>query len=77
MAADGWVQTFTGVLHQSAAIAGLIFLGAVLRRFAMTRYAPSVPLYTCILLSLAALFSWWLRARKHSRLRNRRAKHAL
>jgi hypothetical protein len=45
MAAGNWVQTFTGVIHQSAAIAGLIFLVAALRRFAMTRYAPNVPLY--------------------------------
>ncbi len=75
MAGDG-VQTFTGVVHQSAAMAGIIFLGATLRRFAMTRYAPSVPLYACALLSLAALFSWWLRAGKHSPRRNRRANHA-
>jgi hypothetical protein len=76
MAGGSWVQTFTGVIHQSAAIAGLIFLVGTLRRFAMTRHAPSISLYTCILLSLAALFTWWLRAGKHSPLRNRRAKHA-
>ena len=76
MAGGSWVPTFTGVIHQGAAIAGVIFLGVALRRFVMTRYAPGVPLYTCILLSLAALFSWWLRAGKGSSLRNRRAKHA-
>ena len=76
MAGGSWVHTFNRVVHQSAAVAGLIFLVVALRRFAMTRYAPSVPLYTCILLSFASLFSWWLRAGKRSPLRNRQAKHA-
>jgi len=76
MAGGNWVQTFSGVIHHSAAIAGLIFLVLALRRFAMTRQAPSISLYTCVLLSLVALFTWWLRAGKHSPLRNRRAKQA-
>ena len=70
------VRTFTNVIHQSAALAGLIFLVAALRRFGMTRYVPSVSLYTCMFLSFAALLSWWLRAGKRSPLRNRRANHA-
>jgi hypothetical protein len=76
MAGGSWVQTFTRVIHQSAAVTGLVFLVVAVRRFAITRYAPSVPLYTCIFISIAALFSWWLRAGKRLPLRNRRAKHA-
>jgi hypothetical protein len=76
MAGGSWIQTFSQVIHQSAAAAGLLFLAVALRRFAMTRFAPSILLYTCMLLSFAALFSWWLRAGKRSPLRNRGAKHA-
>ena len=75
MAGGGWTQTFTQAIHQSVALAGLVFLAVALRRFAMTRYAPSIPLYICTLASIAALFSWWFRAGK-SPLRNRRSKHA-
>ena len=62
MTRGSWVQTLTNVIHQSAALAGLIFLVIALRRFAMTRYAPGIPFYTCMFLSFSALFSWWLRA---------------
>jgi hypothetical protein len=73
MTRGSWVRTFTNLIHQSAALAGLIFLAVALRRFVMTRYVPSVPLYACMFLSFAASFSWWLRAGKRSHLRNRRA----
>jgi hypothetical protein len=39
MAGGSWAQTFTQVIHQSVAMAGLLFLGVALHRFAMTRYA--------------------------------------
>jgi hypothetical protein len=74
-AGGGWIQSLTQVIHQSAAMAGIIFLGVTLHRFLIIRYTASAPFYICILLSLAALFSWWLRAGIHPHLRNRRTKN--
>lgn len=66
-----WTSLFIQVLHQSAAVAGVLFLAVTVRRVVEGVFVTSFPLTFCFVLSLTAVISWWLRARRHPLRRNR------
>jgi hypothetical protein len=68
MTSGGWVG-FSRVLHECAAIAGVLFLAVCLRRELNVNRPPLPPGWVIVVSALAPV-SWWLRAlstRRHSR----------
>src|ERR1700680_430002 len=70
LASGTWVGSFQ-VLHESAAIAGLVFLVVFLRKQLNANRPPSPPSWVVGIAALAPI-SWWLVARRPRRRRRKK-----
>jgi len=71
LAERAWSPSITQIPHQSAAMAGVLFLATTVRRFSVSGFITTLPLEFCFVLSVTAVLSWWLRAGRHSLRCNR------